>query len=253
MKGGQDLFTTALLDPGQPVPDGLVDATAQPTGVRFSVYRNNVAVSLTEALRTGFPVITRLIGQQNMDGLAGIFLRAHPPTDPLLMHYGAAFPEFLAGTRQLAHLGYLPDIARLELAIRRSYHAGDAAAIDPALLGGLPTEELMQATLTLAPSVRLVRSVWPIHDIWLFNTDDDAPKPQTGAQDVLITRPGFDPLPRLLPQGGAVWIEGLMAGQTIGAAFDTALAEHPQFDLTATLTLMIRGNALISLTKRDMP
>jgi len=203
MTNGQDMFAAALLNPDQPVPTGLVDSAAQSAGARFDVYRNNVAVSLTEAMRTGFPVITKLIGRRNMDGVASIFLRAHPPTDPLMMHYGAAFPEFLEGTAQLSHLGYLPDIARLELAIRRSYHAGDTVAIDPALLGGLATDALMQSTLTFAPAMQVVRSVWPIYDIWIFNTDDDAAKPQPGAQDVLITRPDFDPLPKLLPQGGA--------------------------------------------------
>ncbi len=253
MKGGQGMFSAALLDPDLPVPDGLVDSTAQIAVTRFNVYRNNVAVSLTEALRTGFPVITCLVGRQNMDGLAGIFLRAHPPTGPLMMHYGAAFPDFLAETAQLAHLGYLPDVARLELAIRRSYHAGDATAIDPALLGGLPTPDLMQSTLAFAPAVQLVRSVWPIHDIWLFNTDDNTPKPRTGAQDVLITRPDFDPSLWLLPPGGAVWIEQLMAGQTVGDAFDAALSDCPQFDLTSSLTLLLQRATLISLTPKDRP
>lgn len=253
MTDGQNLFAAALLDPALAVPDGLVDGTTNRAGGRFDVYRNNVAVSLAEALRTGFPVVTKLIGRQNMDGLAGIFLRAHPPSDPLMMHYGAGFPDFLARTAQLAHLGYLPDIARLELAIRRSYHAADAVAIDPALLGGLPTEDLMRSTLSFAPATEVLCSDWPIHDIWLFNTDDNAAKPQVRAQDVLITRPEFDPSPQLLPHGGAVWIKHLMSGQTIGDAFDAAFDDCPQFDLTAALTLLLCQGALISLTPKDRP
>jgi len=246
-----DEFTLALLDPTQKMPGGLIDGAAQPAGRRFDVYRNNVAVSLTEALRMGFPVITRLIGQQNMDGLAGVFLRAHPPTSPLMMKYGAAFPNFLAGAAQLAHWGYLPDIARLELAIRRSYHAADAVAIAPERLGEITTETLMRATFTMAPSVQLIRSDWPILDIWRYNTDENPTKPQvqaqTMAQDVLVTRPGFDPLPHLLPPGGAAWITGLMSGQSVGAALDAALADSPNFNLTTPLTLLLQGGALTSL------
>ncbi len=246
----QDIFTAALLNPDLPAPGGLRDGGAQPAGRRFDIYRNNVAVSLTEALRIGFPVITKLIGQQNMDGLAGIFLRAHPPSSPILMQYGARFPDFLAQTPQLAHLGYLPDIARLDLAIRRSYHAGDAPPIVPDILAETPPEVLMAATITLAPAVQLVRSDWPIHDIWRFNTDDTAAKPRPGGQDILITRPDFDPLPQLLPPGGAIWIGGLIDGLTIGAAHDAALAKAPDYDLGTTLALLLAGGALTSLNRQ---
>lgn len=243
----QELFCTALLDPEQPVPPGLSDGAKRRKDQRFNVYRNNIAVSLREAIRAGFPIITKLLGGKNMDGLAQVFLRAHPPSSPVLMHYGAKFPAFLAGTAQLSHLGYLADVARLELAIRRSYHAADTAAIAPDLLANLAPETLMRATLTFAPTVQLIRSDWPIFDIWRYNTEPDAPKPRPEPQDVLVTRPEFDPAPQLLPPGAAIWILDLMNGQSIGAAHDAALANTPDFDLTAPLTLLLQGGALISL------
>ncbi|MEX0302113.1 MAG: DNA-binding domain-containing protein, partial [Leisingera sp.] len=105
-------FTRAMMDAGQSVPEGLTDHLDQPAGRRFSVYRNNVAVSLTEAMHSAFPVIAKLLGKQNMDGLAGISLRQNPPSSPLMMFYGEHFPEFLEGMEQLMHLGYFGDTAR---------------------------------------------------------------------------------------------------------------------------------------------
>lgn len=247
MKRTQHSFAHALLDPLQPVPTGLVDGADRPAGRRFDVYRNNVAASLTQALCVGFPVVTRLIGQQNMRVLATGFVRAHPPRDPVLMFYGDRFPEFLSQTAQLAHLGYLGDVARLELAIRHAYHAGDARPIAAQRLAQLTPQALLRATIRFAPAVRVVRSDWPIHDIWQFNTNDNAAKPQPGAQDVLITRPEFDPVLRLLPIGGADWIGALKAGLTIDAALDVAGAKTPEFDMTVALTLLLQGGAMISL------
>jgi Putative DNA-binding domain len=249
MKRAQETFIRALLDPVHPVPEGLVDCDARGAGRRFDVYRNNVATSLAEAICVGFPVVTRLIGQQNMNVLAGAFLRAHPPDDPVLMRYGADFPQFLAGAPQLAHLGYLPDVARLELAIRYSYHAGDADPIAPERMGDIPPEALLQASIRFAPAVHLVRSDWPIHDIWQFNTNDNAAKPQAGAQDVLITRPEFDPLVLLLPSGGGEWIQSLMQGNNIGTALDAACAKTPEFDMASPLTLLLQGRAILSLAE----
>lgn len=247
MTVSQTTFHTALLNPSEAVPDGLVDASEQPAGRRFSVYRNNVAVSLTQAMHQAFPVITKLLGTQNMDGLSGIFLRKHPPTSPMMMFYGEAFPEFLAGMDQLSHLPYLPDVARLELAMRTSYHAADSDAA-PADALAVPPEDVMQAKLEFAPAMQILRSEWPIFSIWRFNTHEGAPKPQAGGEDVLVTRPEYDPAPHLLPLGGADWIANMQAGLTIGQAFEKTAATTPDFDLGATLALLLQGGAITSVT-----
>lgn len=243
----QASFTRAIMDPGQDVPRGLVDHQNAPAGRRFSVYRNNVAVSLTEAMHAAFPVIARLLGKENMDGLAGLYLRAHPPRSALMMFYGADFPAFLAGMGQLAHLGYLADVARLELAMRHAYHAADAAPIDPTDLGQLTEEQLLASKMRFAPAVQVLRSDWPIHSIWRFNTEAEAPKPQGGAEAVLITRPEFDPEPQILSSAAAVWIQALMQGDTIGAALEQALEEDAIFDLGSPLTLLLQGGAITGL------
>ncbi|MEW2913798.1 DNA-binding domain-containing protein [Leisingera sp. JC11] len=246
----QTEFTRAMMDAGQPVPDGLTDHLGRPAGRRFSVYRNNVAVSLSEAMNSAFPVISKLLGKQNMDGLAGIYLRQHPPSTPLMMFYGAHFPAFLEGMEQLRHLGYLGDVARLELALRRAYHAADAAPIAPEALGTLSPDQLMNTRLTLAPAVDVLCSSWPIHAIWRYNTEDGAPKPEAQAQDVLITRPEFDPIPQVLPPAGAHWIRALMGGATIGEALEQAAAADETFDLGATLALLLQGGAITGLDSK---
>lgn len=251
MSVSQADFTAAMLEAALPVPDGLLDGGGHAAGRRFNVYRNNVAVSLTEALKVAFPVITKLLGETNMDGLARLYLQAHPPSSPLMMFYGEDFPDFLGHMEQLSHLGYLADAARLELAERRAYHAADTAALAPDALGALPPEALMQATLSLAPAVQLLRSSWPIHGIWRFNTEDGAPKPAPGAQDVLITRPAFDPVFHLLPEGGGDWIAALLAGRSFGIAFEAAQTAHPGFDLGANLTLLLQDGAITSLKEKE--
>ena len=72
---------------------------------------------------------------------------------------------------------------------------------------------------------------------------EGVPPPRAEAQDVLVTRPQFDPEPELLPKGAGRFIARLIAGHTTGAALEDDLS----FDLTATLGLLIRSGAITQI------
>jgi hypothetical protein len=235
-------FVAALLDPDLPVPEGLVDPAGQPAGRRFSVYRNNVASGLTRALETGFPAVRKLLGDDFFAALAGAFLRAHPPESRILMLYGARFPAFLASFPPVAHLGYLPDVARLEQAIRESYHAADHRTVD---LSTTTPDRLLTQRIRLAPSARLLRSKWPVHAIWAANMRGGG-KPVPQAEDVLVLRKGFDPEPHLLPPRGVELIEALAKGQRLTDAIDKSNAEETA---GAVLGLLVQSGAIAEITE----
>ncbi|MDZ4135177.1 MAG: DNA-binding domain-containing protein [Paracoccaceae bacterium] len=242
----QTEFRTALLNPAHPVPAGMTDGAGRPAGRRFDLYRNNVAVSLTESLEQGFPVLRRLLGDDYFAALAGVFLRRFPPSSGLMMLYGAEMPDFLKGFSPVAHLPYLPDIARLEQALRAASHAADAPALPPNRLAGVPPDRFLRARLCFAPAMRLIRSDWPVYSIWLANMRAKAPAPAWHPEDVLILRPEFDANLHLLGFGAAEFIAALMAGATVGDAVAAAGKDH---DLTQTLALLLSGGALIDLNE----
>ena len=236
-------FAAALLDPGRPTPDWVVRPDGQPAPKRFAIYRNNVAVSLTEALQTAFPVVRKLVGEAFFAAMAGAFLRDQPPQSRIMMLYGDEFADFLSVFPPVAQLAYLPDVARLEQALRQSYHAAEAPAIAPDVLAAMPEATLVRSRLTLAPALRLIRSPWPIHAIWRAN-GQGGPAPRPGAEDVLILRPDFDPIPKLLPSGGGTFVAALAAGATLAEA----LSSSPDIDLPAILTLLLDGGAIVGLS-----
>ena len=245
----QSAFRAALLDPDRPVPPGVTDPEGRPAGCRFDVYRNNVTASLTEALRQAFPVIRKLVGEEFFTAMAIAHARAHPPRSPVMMFYGADMPGFLAAFPPVAHLGYLPDIARLELALREAYHAADAAPVAADRLAALPGAEFLSARISFAPAMRILRSRWPIHAIWAANAED-APMPrERRAEDVVILRPGFDPAPQVLPDHAAGFLTQLQAGHPLGQA----LAATPDFDLTATLGILLSGAAITDIALETAP
>lgn len=249
MEVTQDQFHAALLDVAAPVPDGLLDGAGAPAGSRYGVYRNNVTHSLIEAMKVAFPLVRSLLGQNNFDTLVPMFVRAHPPRSPLLMHYGVDFPAFLEAFGPLKHLGYLGDVARLELALRMSYHAADAKPFDPTVLQQAP-EDLGTLRIHLAPATIIIRSRWPLYDLWFRANQDDAPAPRATGQAVLITRPEYDPAVAVLPTGAATWLNTLQT-HSLGQAVETATAAAPDFDFTTSLTLALRSHAFCT-PEKDM-
>ena len=248
----QEAFRRAVFDPRAAVPEGLTDPAGRPAGKRFDVYRNNVIVSLSNALAEAFPVIARLLGDNNFRILAGHYVRAHPPASPLMMFYGAEMPAFLETFEPVRALGYLPDVARLELALRHAYHAADADPLDPAALMALPADRLAAARLRFAPALRLVRSDWPVVAIWRFNMEN-GPKPAMRPEAALVTRPGYDPQIAALDSVGAACVAALMAGETLDAATDAGAALDPAFDPSVPLGALISGAALTALDEDPTP
>jgi hypothetical protein len=238
-------FAAAVLNPDLAVPTGLVDAKGRPAGKRFSVYRNNVASSLTRVLESGFPAVRKLVGDAFFAAMAGEFLRMHPPQSRMMMLYGSQFPGFLANFPPVAHLGYLPDVARLELALRQSYHAADSRGIAAERLAAVAPDGFSRIRLRLSPALFVLQSPWPVLSIWRANTDAAAPVPAMRAEDIVILRPGFDPLPHLLPIGGAAFVMALQAGETLAEAIEQCSAKPA--GLNGLIKLLLDGQAIIDI------
>jgi hypothetical protein len=240
----QATFRAAMLDPDAAVPEGIVNPDGAPAQKRFDVYRNNVAVSLSDALETAFPVVRKLVGDEFFRAMAGVYLRKHPPKTPLMMYYGDAMPQFLGRFGPTKSIGYLPDIARIELALRHAYHAADETPVAADALTAIAPDALMCAKLRVAPAVQTVVSDFPIAAIYRANTDDTAPKPIMQPEAVLITRATFDPQIHTINAAGAACVKALQKGQPLGQAMATSDAT---LDLGAVLGLLLAQSAITEI------
>jgi Putative DNA-binding domain len=89
-------FAAALGEPSAPPPATTHGRLGAPDARRFAVYRNNVAVGLIGALEARYPVSRRIAGDDLFRAMARAFVRAHKPRSPVMIAYGAEFPEFVA-------------------------------------------------------------------------------------------------------------------------------------------------------------
>jgi hypothetical protein len=231
----QNEFAAALLQ-DRAAPAGLTTARGEADPRRFAVYRNNVMAGLTRALEQRFPVTVRLVGEQFFRGMAKSFIAGSRPRSPMLAEYGDDFPDFIAAFEAAATVPYLVDVARLEAAWSKAYHAAEATPIDPGALAGIDAQALPAARLRRHPAAALIGSAYPVGSIWAAHRSEVVePVVRSGRESVLIVRPGADVGVHVLPPCDAPFAAAVLAGATLGEAAEAALAEDAGFDFGAAL------------------
>jgi hypothetical protein len=242
-------FVRALLDPDLPPPRSLKAAHDLRPARRFAVYRNNVVVGLIDALSERFPVCLRLVGEEFFRAMARCYARVSFPRVPMLFEYGEDFAEFVSRFEPVRDLPYLSDVARLEYAMGRAYHAADAATLPLDFVRSLPGDRLASATALLHPSTQVIPSRYPIISIWSANTAPDPPEilALDHAEDALVVRPRLAVEAHALPASGSTLVEVLMGGGTFGEAVNAASRRARDFDLAASLRTLLACEAFVAI------
>lgn len=229
--------------------------TGQDAQARLDIYRNNVQSNLCEALRDVYPVVERLVGERFFEAAARRYIPDHPSASGDIHDYGARFAEFLSEFPPAASLPYLADVARLEWCWHEVFHAGDDAALDPALLARVAPERHASLQFGLRSACRLLASPWPVHRIWQANQAEVAEVPAVdlheGAAHLLVRRETHGYVIEIVALESAefAFLEALARGLTLTGAYEQAAAVEDSFDLAAALGRHLRGGTFGGVMK----
>jgi hypothetical protein len=239
------VFARALLDPNLAMPTTVAGPKSKAADKRYNVYRNNVTVSLINALAAAFPATQRITGADFFRAMARFYVRATPPLSPLLFEYGLGFPDFIERYEYAQSVPWLADVARIERAWLDAYHAADAQPLMPRALASIPPERLVDTVLKPHPATRVVRSRFPAVTIFTANRSEGSTErvEVVEPEDALLTRPALEVEVRRLPPGGAIFLARLIAGESLGAAASAALSDSPSFDLAANIGGLLEAGA----------
>jgi hypothetical protein len=244
-----EAFAPALLDPDLATPTVVAGPKSKAAVKRYNVYRNNVTVSLINALAAAFPATLRITGDDFFRAMARFYVRATPPSSPLLFDYGRDFPDFIERYEYAQSVPWLADVARIERAWLDAYHAADVQPLVPHDLAAIPPERLPNAVLKPHPSTRVIRSRFSAVTVFTASRSD-GPARQIEVvepEDALLTRPVLEVEVRQLPPGGAIFLSSLLAGEALGAAASAAFSESPSFDLSANIRGLLDAGAFTTV------
>ena len=223
-------------------------------GRRFDIYRNNRVVSLIDALRSTYPAIDRLVGDEFFKASARAFIDANPPVQPVMAEYGREFGGFLSSLPNTDKLPFLRDIAELEWWKLQAYHCENAPVLHASSLAEIAPESIMDIRLQCHPSLHCVDSDWPIGSIWTACIAEASANDNTynqvdmrNGEAVVITRPGIEVQVSRVAPAGAEFLNQMQSGETLGAAAEHGLQQDNDFNVGEHLTGLINLGAFSNI------
>jgi Putative DNA-binding domain len=216
---------------------------------RIEIYRHNVMSTLMGALSDLYPVTEKIVSTPFFLRLAENFVRVTPSSSGDLNTFGSEWPDFLRIHTDAINLPYLEDVAKLEWAWHRAFHAKDCPAFDLVKLAKVASDEHTNLQFLLHPSVAFIASAHPIVRIWAVNQTEyagDMMIDWTLPGDLaLVSREDLTVKIQSLPRATFEFLQALDRGNTLGAAADIAFAADTEFDLQHALISAIQSELII--------
>lgn len=235
----QALFSTHP-DAEQPLLNDIRGADTQERQQRLNVYRNNVFVSLLEALGEIFPVCKQVVGDDFFNAMARQYVERHPPTSPVLSGYGDQFSEFMRHFFPAQSLPYLPCLCDLEYRLLQLTHAPET----PTLSLEAAQQRLSQVqnpealTLYLSPQCELISAPFAVGSLYLAHqeaTPDLSHLNIAQSEHLLLAKAGFYGRMYLISAAEFNFLRALQQDPSLSQA----LPDDDQFDLGRTLARLM--------------
>jgi hypothetical protein len=201
---------------------------------RLAIYREAYRGRLIDALRSNYPVLHRVLGDEAFAVLAIDYLASYPSQERSIRWFGhrlaAWLDERLRSDPQALPHPALPDLARMEWAIGLSFDAADDAPLSREALAARAPGDWPGLRFKGHPSAAVVSLAWDVEPLWRSLTDDpDAgtEPPASHAHRLLVWRQGLDSRWRSLPADEADALEACLCGCPFGAVCEQVAGAGP--------------------------
>lgn len=162
----QSLFKRNILAP-EADPEHL--AYLKPAGKlsleqAFQIYHRTYVARLTEALRTTYPAVAWVLGDNFFNELCRKYIESQPSVAYNPADYGETFSGFIQETSTARGIPFLPDLAQFEWIYKEVLHA---ATPEP-----LPVETIQQllnsddVKMHMIDAMEIFESDYAVYDIW---------------------------------------------------------------------------------------
>ncbi len=207
----------------------------------MQVYRNNYYISLTEALRSVYVSVDKLVGKGFFDFVAHGYIEAHPSRSGNLHELGGEFETYIGALEQAASVPYIADVAKLDWAWHRMFHAEDSNSLAIDVLVGYQHKDFGALCFQLVPACQILKMDYTVFGLWNhcreipgFESSDELSY-ENEQQFIMIYRSGLDVVVAMVSQAKALFIEKLREGMCLADVAELAMEVDTEFQLPDAL------------------
>ncbi|GAB3258966.1 HvfC/BufC family peptide modification chaperone [Chitinimonas naiadis] len=194
---------------------------------RLGIYADAYLLRLDEALRSNYPKLHLLLGDEAFLSLTSSYLQPYPSQRPSIRYFGDALADFLATAPQYTPLPILAELARFEWALGSAFDAADAPVADITALNLLQDEDWPVLQPCFQTAFRLLVQDWNTVAVWqALDADQEPPAPESGTRHWAVWRHALQPRYRSLADDEAALLAACLAGQPFALACEHLLPWH---------------------------
>jgi len=212
---------------------------------RLGAYANGYPARLREALEEAYPALRHLLGADTFGEVTRRYRRVVPAGGWDLAGVGRDLPAFLEDDEAARDLPFAADLAHLEWAVQRAFHAHLSPSLPADAFAALATSPAWERTrLRWQAGVAVVESAWPIRALW------DARKTPRESIDlelrdrpeaVCVYRVGLRVACEVIDPRHAAVLRRLLDGDALGTALSDLTDEDAPLLTTWTAAWMRHG------------
>ena len=208
-----------LLNQDSAIAHAIVDSPPLAVADRLAIYADGYRARLIEALDDTYPLLHRLLGDEDFMALGEAFVAAHPSVHRSIRWYGRELAEFLAHTPPHAGQPILAELAQLEWTLAEVFDAPNAEPVSRAAFATIDPAAWSELRFQFHPSLRRLHLRWNAAAAWkALNSEDTPPHPECSEHAVpwLLWRQDLQNYFRSLGADEAVALDCALEGHSFG-------------------------------------
>ncbi|MCV2401802.1 DNA-binding domain-containing protein [Marinomonas sp. C2222] len=244
------LFKAALFSDDTGFYNEMSAATLAEQEARMNVYRNNVVVSLVDALGDIFPVSRTVVGEEFFHAMARVYVMENQPNSPVISEYGGNFSDFIRQFEPAKGVPFLADLAALEYAMLTLTNSEEFETLEHEAISQAfsSVEDPSGLTLSLPPTTQILESPFALGSLYRAHFSDDQQSLNqidiNKAEYLLLVKSHLYSQLHVLSRDEALFIKGLTQNKNL----EEALPESETFDLGEVLAKLIQWKVITAIT-----
>ena len=216
----------------------LPSRTLQPIQ-RVGIYHGMYMLRMIEALTVDYAAVAEFLGEHAFEHLVRDYVQQFPSRSYTFNRLGDSFPDFIASS-SLKRRNFLHDLAALELAMTLVFDEAEAEPLPADAIASIAPEQVADARIIPIPALRLLALDYDANEAFQAFRDEHPMKPRRQKSWLAVHRRDYGVYRMPLTREAFVFLEALVARQTIGSAIETFHSRFRRFPAQSDLFTWFR-------------